>query len=133
VLRGFEHIGITASDLDRTIDFYCGMLGLTLVLRKTQADGSEVVFLDAGGGMLEFFGRAGVERSRDVPRTEAGIRHLTLAFDDIGETVARLAATGVPVDLEPRPASNTELLKRIAFVRDPDGIQVELVERAAGR
>jgi glyoxylase I family protein len=133
VLLGFEHIGITASDLDRTIGFYCGMLGLKLVLRKAQSDGSEVAFLDAGGGMLEFFGRPGAERSRDVPRTEAGIRHVTLAFDDIGEAVGRLAAAGVPVDVEPRPAYNTELLTRVAFVRDPDGIQVELVERAAGR
>ena len=86
MLLGFEHVGMTVSDMDRAIDFYCGLLGLRLALRRTTA-GGDLAFLDAGGGMLE---------------------------------VAR-------------DAYNTEMIRRVAFVRDPDGILVELIERAPGR
>jgi glyoxylase I family protein len=133
VLIGFEHIGMTSGDLDRTIAFYCGLLGLRLALRKVQGQG-ELAFLDAGGGMLEVFApNAEVTRSRDVPPHEAGMRHLTLAFDDVDAMVERLEAAGVEVVERPRDAYNQEMLKRLAFVRDPDGILVELVQRAAGR
>ena len=73
MLLGFEHVGMTAIDLDRTIAFYCGMLGLTLALRKPTERG-EVAFLDTGSGMLEIFSpNADIARSRDVPLHEAGI------------------------------------------------------------
>jgi glyoxylase I family protein len=131
-LIGFEHAGLTVADLDRTIDFYCGLLGLKLVLRKPQQAG-ELAFLDAGGGMLEIFGRPGAARSSDAPAGTAGVRHLTFAFDDVDALVAKLAAAGVEIIEPPRNAHNTELIRRVAFCRDPDGMQVELIERAAGR
>ena len=133
MLQGFEHIGMTSRDLDRTIAFYCGLLGLKLALRKPQTKG-EVAFLDAGGGMLEVFAPgAGIDLSRDVPPHEAGVRHLTFAFTDIGVMIEKLAAAGVEIIEQPRIAHNTEMFKRVSFVRDPDGIIIELVERAAGR
>jgi len=130
MLIGFEHVGVTSSNLDRTIDFYVGLLGLDLVLRKRQAKG-ELAFLDAGGGMLEVIAPdQEVDLATDVPDGVAGIRHLTLAFDDIDEVVARLETAGIEIIERPRLAHNRELLRRVAFCRDPDGIVVELVERA---
>ena len=132
-LLGFEHVGMTASNLDRTIAFYCDLLGLKLALRKSNERG-EMAFLDTGSGMLEIACPiAQVARSRDVPPHEAGVRHLTFAFDDVDEMAARLEAAGFEILEGPRPAFFTEVLSRIAFVRDPDGIIVELVERAEGR
>jgi len=132
-LLGFEHVGMTCSDLDRTIAFYCGLLGLKLALRKTSSNG-EVVFLDTGSGMLEIgCPAADIARSRDVPPHESGIRHVTFAFDNVDAIVARLSASGVEAIEGPRPAFFNEMLKRVAFVRDPDGILVELIERAEGR
>ena len=133
-LIGFEHVGMTASNAERTIAFYCDLLGLRLALRKSQPAG-EMLFLDAGGGMLEIMvpNTPGLEPSRDVLPGEAGMRHLTLAFGDVDATLAELEAAGVEVIERPRDAHNTEMVKRVAFVRDPDGIIVELIERAAGR
>ena len=129
----FEHVGMTSGDLDRTIAFYCGLLGLTLALRK-KTDRAEVAFLDTGNGMLEVARpNAEVFRARDVPPHEAGMRHLTFAVDSVDAMVERLVAAGVEVLEGPRPAYFVEVIKRVAFVRDPDGIMVELVERAAGR
>ena len=133
MLIGFEHVGMTSIDLDRTIDFYCGLLGLKLALRKS-FDRGEMVFLDSGSGMLEIAcPKADIARSRDVPPHEAGIRHLTFAYDSIDPVVERLEAAGFPMIEGPRPAFYVEVLKRVAFTRDPDGIMVELVERADGR
>ena len=129
----FEHVGMTSGDLDRTIAFYCGLLGLTLALRKANERG-EMAFLDTGNGMLEVAcPAADIARSRDVPPHEAGMRHLTFAVDNVDAMIERLEAAGVQIVEPPRNAINTELIHRLAFVRDPDGILVELVERAAGR
>lgn len=133
MLLGFEHVGMTSSDLDRTIAFYCGQLGLTLALRKKSERG-EMAFLDTGSGMLEVACPAAhIAPARDVPPHEAGVRHLTFAFDAIDPLVAQLQAAGVEIVEHPRPAYFTEMLSRVAFVRDPDGIIIELVERAPHR
>ena len=129
---GFEHVGTTAADLDRSIAFYCGLLGLTLVLRKRQGE-TALAFLDAGGGMLEIAERSGATQARDVPAGVAGLRHLTFAVDDVDAMVEKLAAAGVEIIEQPRNAHHTELIRRVAFCRDPDGIQVELIERQTGR
>jgi catechol 2,3-dioxygenase-like lactoylglutathione lyase family enzyme/dienelactone hydrolase len=128
-LVGFEHAGLTVADLDRTIAFYCGLLGLRLIVRKSQVDG-ELAFLDTGSGMLEIFGRPGAQRALDVPAGRAGVRHLTFAVDDVVATVGRLEAAGVEITERPRDAHNRELIRRVAFCRDPDGLQIELIERA---
>lgn len=133
MLLGFEHVGTTSGDMDRTIAFYCGLLGLRLALRKS-VDAGELAFLDAGGGMLEVVApKAGAGRFRDVPMSEAGMRHLTFAFDNIDSMVETLEAAGVEIAERPRDAYNPEIVRRVAFVRDPDGVLVELVERAPDR
>jgi dienelactone hydrolase len=48
-------------------------------------------------------------------------------------TVALLQAAGVEITEQPRDAHNRELIRRVAFCRDPDGLQVELIERAPRR
>lgn len=132
-LLGFEHVGMTCADLDRTIAFYCGLLGLRLALRK-KGDVNEMAFLDTGSGMLEVACPATLPvRARDVPPHETGMRHLTFAFDDVDAVFATLEAAGVEIVERPRPAFHTEMIKRVAFVRDPDGIIVELIERAPRR
>ncbi len=130
MLKSFEHVGMTVSNMDRTVDFYCGLLGLRLHLRKKQPDGSDLVFLDAGGGMLEIVAPpGGAARAVDVPDGTAGMRHLTFLFDSVDETFAKLEAAGVEVKERPRLAFNSEVLHKIAFLRDPDGIIIELAER----
>jgi glyoxylase I family protein len=47
--------------------------------------------------------------------------------------VSELERAGVEIIERSRNANNTELIKRVAFVRDPDGIVVELIERAETR
>ena len=92
-------------------------------------DGMQVAFLDAGGGMLEVFAPpGGATRAKDVPDGTAGVKHITFHFENIEEIFARLEEAGVEIKERPRFAVHSEMLHRIAFVRDPDGIVVELAE-----
>lgn len=131
MLKSFEHVGMTVSNMDRTIVFYCDLLGLRLHLRKVTAEGADLAFLDAGGGMLEIIAPVnGAKRAEDVPDGRAGLRHLTFLFESVEETFAKLEAAGVAVVERPRKAFNSEVLYKVAFLRDPDGILIELAERA---
>jgi glyoxylase I family protein len=133
MLIGFEHAGMTAGDAEAAIAFYCDLLGLRLAARLPSAQG-EVLFLDAGGGMLEIgCPREPQQRAVDVPKGTAGVRHLTFAFDDVDALVAKLEAAGVEITERPREARFRDFIRRVAFCRDPDGLSIELVERAEGR
>ncbi len=134
MLIGFEHVGMTVSDMDRAVAFYCDLLGLSLIERN-KVDRGEIGFFDTGAGMLEVFApdASTVDRFRDVPLHEAGLRHLTFAYSNISEVLSRLSAAGIEIIEGPRAARNTPLIRQLAFVRDPDGIMVELVERGEGR
>jgi len=133
MLLGFEHVGMTVSDMDRAVAFYCDLLGLKLALRKPAGEG-EIGFFDTGSGMLEVFAtNAAIDGFRDVPAKEAGMRHITFAVSSVDAMIEKLVAAGVEVAEQPRNAHNTEMIRRVAFVRDPDGILVELIERAPHR
>jgi glyoxylase I family protein len=132
MLLHFEHAGMTVSDMDRTVAFYCDLLGLKLLIRRVSPrGGGEVAFLDAGGGQLEIICPAGDVKipARRVPDGEAGVRHLTFNYDDIDEIFAKLVAAGVPVVEKPREAHNRDIFAKVAFVLDPDGIVIELAQR----
>lgn len=130
MLKSFEHVGMTVSNIDQALGFYVDLLGLKLVLRKPGKDGAEMAFLDAGGGMLEIFAPAGpVTRATDVPDGQAGLRHLTFHFENIDETFAQLEKAGVDLVERPRLAANSEILYKVAFCRDTDGIMIELAEK----
>lgn len=136
MLVGFEHVGMVVRDLDRTIGFYCDLLGLSLLLRKRSTDGRhEVAFLDAGNCQLEIFCPSDPvgpgTHTHGQPPVQAEMRHMTFAFTDIDAVYNRLLKAGITGLEPPRQAHNQEVFKRVAFVEDPDGIVVELAERAA--
>jgi glyoxylase I family protein len=132
MVQGFEHVGMTSSNLDETIAFYCGLLGLKVVLVKSTGEGGRIAFLEIGGVMLEIVQPAAsvTTPAREVSLGEAGIRHITFRVDDVEKTYETLRAAGVEFTVPPRKAANAELIRKVAFCKDPDGIIVELLERA---
>jgi glyoxylase I family protein len=135
MVQGFEHVGMTSSNLDRTIAFYCGLLGMKQVLVKPTGQGGRIAFLEIGGVMLEIVEPADPVQTpaREVPITEAGVRHLTFRVDDVDQAYERLRSAGVEFTGPPRNAVNAELIRKVAFCKDPDGIIVELLERQPSR
>lgn len=130
MLLGFEHVGMTVSDMDKAVAFYVDLLGLKLAVRKKGPEGNELCFLDAGGGMLEIAApTSGASPSVDVPNGRAGLRHLTFRHHDIDTVYAELEAAGVDMVEPPRFAHNRDMLERVAFCRDLDGIIIELAQK----
>ena len=124
----FLHTMIRASNLDDTLDFFCKKLGLQEVNRYDS---------DAGRFTLVFLAAPqDVERARDEqaplveitynwdPEAYDGGRnfgHLAYRVDDIYATCQQLMDSGVTINRPPRDG-------RMAFVRSPDGISVELLQ-----
>jgi lactoylglutathione lyase len=118
----YLHTMVRVTDLDETLDFYCDKLGLYEVSRKEVPQGRfTLVFLAAPGDES-----AQLELTYNWdPETYTGGRnfgHLAYAVDDIYAACQRLADGGVPINRPPRDG-------RMAFVRSPDGISIELLQK----
>ena len=118
----YLHTMVRITDPDASLAFYCDALGLTLLKRyDNEAGRFSLLFLAAPGDE-----EAQVELTYNWdPETLAGGRnfgHLAYAVENIYETCERLQAHGVTINRPPRDG-------RMAFVRSPDGISIELLQR----
>src|SRR5579872_5321945 len=119
----YLHTMVRVTDIDASLRFYRDALGLVELSRKDYAQGRfTLVFLAAPGDES-----AQVELTYNWdPQSYSGGRnfgHLAYAVDDIYATCRRLADHGVTINRPPRDG-------RMAFVRSPDNISIEL--RASG-
>jgi lactoylglutathione lyase len=118
---------LRVGDLDRSLKFYCDVLGMKL-LRKKDYPGGEFTLAFVGYGdeadhtVLELTYNWGVE-SYDLG-TAYG--HIALGVDDIYQTCEQIKAMGGEVVREPGPMKHGSTV--IAFVQDPDGYKVELIQ-----
>jgi lactoylglutathione lyase len=118
----YLHTMVRVTDLEASLDFYCDKLGLREVARKDVPAGRfTLVFLAAPGDE-----DAQVELTYNWdPEEYSGGRnfgHLAYAVDDIYEACQRLMDGGVIINRPPRDG-------RMAFVRSPDNISIELLQR----
>lgn len=118
----YLHTMVRVSDLDASLNFYCNLLGLVEVRRKDVPQGRfTLVFLAAPGDE-----DAQVELTYNWdPEDYTGGRnfgHLAYRVDDIYAACKRLADGGVVINRPPRDG-------HMAFVRSPDGISIELLQK----
>lgn len=116
----YLHTMVRVTDLDKSLDFYCNKLGLVELRRHEVAAGRfTLVFLAAPGDE-----EAQVELTHnwDPEDYDEGrnFGHLAYAVDDIYQTCQQLLDEGVVINRPPRDG-------RMAFVRSPDGISIELL------
>jgi lactoylglutathione lyase len=117
----YLHTMVRVTDLQQSLRFYCDALGLHEVRRRDYPEGRyTLVFLAAPGDE-----DAQVELTHNWDREEFGIGrafgHLAYQVDDIYAACRRLQEHGVTINRPPRDG-------RMAFVRSPDGISVELLQ-----
>jgi lactoylglutathione lyase len=115
---------VRVTDLDASLRFYCDALGLREISRKEVPQGRfTLVFLAAPGD-----DDAQVELTYNWDPEEYGggrnFGHLAYAVDDIYAACAKLQEKGVTINRPPRDG-------RMAFVRSPDNISVELLQKGA--
>ena len=118
----YLHTMVRVTDLGESLDFYCNKLGLAEVGRHESKSGRfTLVFLAAPGNES-----AQVELTWNWdPEKLSGGRnfgHLAYEVEDIYATCQHLLDSGVTINRPPRDG-------RMAFVRSPDGVSVELLQR----
>ncbi len=123
------HTMIRVRDLDCSIDFYTRLLGMKLLRRKDYPSGDFT---------LAFVGYGDEESSTVVELTHnwgqedpyelgTGFGHLAIGMPDIHAACERLGAEGVSIPRPPGPMKHGGSV--IAFIEDPDGYKIELIEK----
>jgi lactoylglutathione lyase len=124
----FLHTMIRVKDADASVRFYAEGLGLKLLDRFDFEGGRfSLIYLAFDG----YEGGGALELTYNWDQTEpyshgAGYGHIAIGVPDIEAAVARLKATGAEISTPPKkmiPGSPF-----IAFAKDPDGYQVELIQ-----
>jgi lactoylglutathione lyase len=150
MVTGFFHTGVTVSNMDRALRFYCDALGLEVIsdgpsggeyarrIWAIEPGNVRVAFLRVPGSdaLLELFEFSGIERHAASARPcDYGAGHFCLYVDDaeglhqrIVELGFRSRAGEVVTIGEGRHAG-----AKVAYLVDPDGYHVEIYEKAAAR
>lgn len=128
----YLHSMIRVGDLDAALDFFCNKLGLLEVRRKEVEQARyTLVFLAAPNDMQSAEAQAAplLELTFNWDQQDysdgKNFGHLAYRVDDIYQTCHRLMEQGVVINRPPRDG-------RMAFVKSPDGISIELLQKGAG-
>lgn len=125
-ILGTHHLALTTGRFELLRRFYVETIGLPVLGRFPEHD---IVFVAAGGTAIEIIGEEGSPAAGPGDRAARhGWHHLAWEVEDVDAAFAELAARGVPIHSPPEsfPASAPSM--RIAFLRDPDGNLLELVQ-----
>ena len=123
------HTMLRVGDLQRSIDFYTKTIGMDL-LRTTERPDQKytLAFVGFGGGNRNGEAEIELTYNHGVSDYDLGTAygHIALGVDDVADTCKRIRAAGGNVTREPGPVKGGTTV--IAFVEDPDGYKVELIE-----
>lgn len=117
---------IRVGDLDRSIKFYTEVLGMSLLRHTDRPEQSYTlafVGYENDPTYVELTYNYGVD-SYDIG---TGFGHIALACEDINQMCERVTQAGYTVTRAPGPIKGGTT--RIAFVQDPDGYKIELIEK----
>lgn len=121
------HTMIRVGDLERSLAFYSEVLGMRLLRRKDYPEGRfTLAFVGYGDEAAETV--IELTHNWDTPRYElgAGFGHLAIGVDDIYGACATLRSKGARIVREPGPMKHGG--SEIAFIEDPDGYRIELIQ-----
>ncbi|MCA0176874.1 MAG: lactoylglutathione lyase [Proteobacteria bacterium] len=126
------HTMLRVGDLDRSIAFYTQVLGMSLLRRSENPEYRySLAFLGFDGGNP---GQAEIELTYNWGTTQyelgTAFGHIALGVPDAYAACERIRAAGGQVTREAGPVKGGSTV--IAFVTDPDGYKIELIQRAEG-
>ena len=126
------HTMIRVLDLEKSIDFYTRHLGMKVLRHKEFPDGRFTnVFVGYGDESTDTV----IELTHNWDQAEpydkgAAFGHLAVAVPDIYATCEALAKEGVAIPRPPGPMKFGGTSTAIAFIEDPDGYKIELIQRS---
>ncbi len=115
------HVHLKVADIQRALDFYCGVLGFELQQRM----GDQAAFISAGGyhhhiGLNTWESRG----ASPPPRGHTGLYHTAIRYPDrktLADALRRLVGAGIPLE-----GASDHGVSEALYLRDPDGNGVEL-------
>jgi lactoylglutathione lyase len=124
------HTMIRVLDLEKSLDFYSRLLGMKVLRRKDYESGRFTLAFVGYGDEAE---DTVIELTHNWDQKEpytigSAFGHLAIGVPDIYGTCRRLEAEGVKIPRPPGPMKHGGSV--IAFIEDPDGYKIELIERA---
>jgi glyoxylase I family protein len=141
MIKSFHHTALSVSDLDRSIRFYCDLLGMKLDWRidhrKSEALEKVVglknvnvsyAMLSGWGGRLELFQYhtpVGQPYPPDKPVSDKGITHFAFQVEEIDALYEKLLGRGVRFNTPPQVIREGV---KATYLHDPDGIILELIQ-----
>lgn len=124
------HTMLRVVDLEKSLAFYTGVLGMQLLRRNDYPDGKfTLAFVgyadEASGAVIELTHNWGVEKYE----LGTAFGHIALAVEDAGAACEKIKSRGGKVVREAGPMKHGSTV--IAFVEDPDGYRIELIQHKA--
>jgi lactoylglutathione lyase len=118
---------LRVGDLQRSIDFYTKVLGMKL-LRTTDRPEQKYTLAFVGFGSNPEHAELELTYNYGVDKYELGTAygHLAVGVDDVYAACDRIRASGGTITREPGPVKGG--MTMIAFVQDPDGYKIELIQ-----
>jgi lactoylglutathione lyase len=121
---------IRVGNLDRSLRFYCDVLGMNLIRRKDYPGGEfTLAFVgygtEADGAVIELTHNWGISHY-DLG---SGFGHIALGVSDIYATCTEIEQKGGKIVRAPGPMKHGSTV--IAFVEDPDGYKIELIQHSS--
>jgi len=121
------HTMLRVGDLEKSLQFYCNVLGMSLLRRKDYPGGRfTLAFVGYGSEADHTVLELTHNWDTDAYDLGDGYGHIALGVDDIYTTCDQIKAMGGQVVREPGPMKHGTTV--IAFVQDPDGYKVELIQ-----
>lgn len=122
------HTMLRVGDLQRSIDFYTKVLGMKL-LRTTDRPEQQYTLAFVGYGNNPEHAELELTYNYGVDKYELGTAygHIALAIEDVAKACEAIAAQGGTITRPAGPVKGGTTI--IAFVQDPDGYKIELIER----
>ena len=122
----YDHIHLRTRDPEGTAKYYNEMFGAKII-ESVQSDGSNRIDLDING-LTIFIARVAAGDDIPVPPSDPhmGLDHFGLRVGNLNEAAVDLKSKGAEFTMEPRDLRPGV---RIAFVRAPDDVRIELLQR----
>ena len=125
-ILGTHHLALTTGRFELLRRFYVETLGLPVLGGFPEHD---IVFVGAGDTAIEIIGEdASPAAGLDDRAARHGWHHLAWEVEDVDAAFAELTARGVPIHAPPESFPERAPTMRIAFLHDPDGNLLELVQ-----
>ncbi|GIO61766.1 MULTISPECIES: VOC family protein [Paenibacillus] len=125
MIRGIGHLAFDVADMNKSIDFYCGILGFKKAFSIEDDHGNPwIEYIKVREGQfIELF--YGAENKPEAVKRPIGFSHLCLEVGSIEEIAAHLKRHGVPLDVEPQQGKDSNWQ---CWVKDPDGNRIEFMQ-----